>query len=354
MLEDRPETDGGGSSGATVGSRHKRRAAPTEEGTVDEKLAARPASEPLPASSRPRLLPLPGVFLVGAPRCGTTSLYKALLHHPQICAAHPKETHYFVRSTVPATEEESARYYVRRFFPHLSDRHRAMLDGSVSYLYSEEALRRIDGFDPAAKFLVMVRNPADMIHSYYHRLVYLLDEDAPTLAEAWALQAERARGRKIPKGCRDPRVLVYGEVGRLGHYVEQLFATVGRERCHVVVFDDLLARSKDVHAGVLDFIGVERDGGAIRHKNSARAYSSHWLQRFYVNPPKALVRVVDVDAIRTAKWVKRLRKRLKRRNTRRASQPPLDPAMRPILRAHFAEDIEALSGLLGRDLSHWR
>ncbi len=322
---------------------------------MNEKPDVPARTEASPSVPRLRQLPRRGVFLVGAPRCGTTSLYKALLHHPQICGAHPKETHFFVRPDLPEPIGEAARYYVRRFFPHLADNHRVMVDGSVSYLYSADALRRIDRLDPTAKFIVMARNPIDMVHSYYHRLVYLLDEDAPSFAEAWRLQAERARGQRIPKGCRDPRILAYGEVGRLGHCIGQLFATVGRERCHVVVFDDFVARSEEVHAAVLDFIGVAPDSGvAIRHKNSARAFSNPWLQRFYANPPGPLVRLVDIDAVRTAKWIKRLRKRLKRKNTRRASRPPLDPAMRPILRAHFAEDIEKLSGLLGRDLSHWR
>ena len=327
-------------------------------GAVDSRCSpavAWPASGPPQRGSPGRCLPRPGVFLVGAPRCGTTSLYQALRLNPQVCAARPKETHFFLRPARPESTDQAMRYYARRFFPHLADQHRVMLDGSVSYLYSAEALRRIDRADGHAKFIVMVRNPIDLVHSFYHRLVYLMDENAGSFAEAWGLQAQRLRGERIPRKCRDPRFLIYGEIGRLGRHLEQLFAIVGRERCHVILFDDLVGGADAVHRAALAFIGVDPDDGiAIRSKNGTRTFSSGWLQRFTVNPPRLLGRLVDIDVMMTAGWIKRVRKGLKRRNTRRAARPVLDPALRPMLQAHFAADIDLLSTLLGRDLSHWR
>ena len=37
----------------------------------------------------------PDFFLVGAPRCGTTSLSRYLAANPQVCFSRPKEPHYF-------------------------------------------------------------------------------------------------------------------------------------------------------------------------------------------------------------------------------------------------------------------
>jgi Sulfotransferase family len=37
----------------------------------------------------------PDFFLIGAPRCGTTSLSSYLANNPQVCFSRPKEPHYF-------------------------------------------------------------------------------------------------------------------------------------------------------------------------------------------------------------------------------------------------------------------
>ena len=37
----------------------------------------------------------PDFFLIGAPRCGTTSLSRYLADNPQVCFSRPKEPHYF-------------------------------------------------------------------------------------------------------------------------------------------------------------------------------------------------------------------------------------------------------------------
>jgi hypothetical protein len=42
---------------------------------------------------------LPNLFIVGAPRSGTTSLYNYLKQHPEVFMSPAKEPHYFVRAT---------------------------------------------------------------------------------------------------------------------------------------------------------------------------------------------------------------------------------------------------------------
>ena len=37
----------------------------------------------------------PNLFLIGAPKCGTTSLASYLSDHPQIFVSDPKEPHFF-------------------------------------------------------------------------------------------------------------------------------------------------------------------------------------------------------------------------------------------------------------------
>jgi hypothetical protein len=76
------------------------------------------------------------------------------------------------------------------------------------------------------------------------------------------------------------------------------------------------------------------------------------LQRFLTNPPSVLrpfARVVArVDSIR-----KLTRRSFQRFNTEYEERQPLAPELRRRLRAEFAQEVERLSELLGRDLTHW-
>ena len=297
-------------------------------------------------------------FIVGAPRCGTTSLSKILARHPEVCFSKPKETWFFVRPVKSLSRDYLERAFVQQFFPHLAGHHRVLGEGSVSLLYSPEGIERVLAFDPDARFIVMVRNPIDQVYSYHARALYMTDETVTDFAQAWDLQAERAQGRRVPSRCRDPRLLLYGEIGSLGKYVEKLFATVGRDRCHVVVFDDFVRDTGTVYADLCAFLGVVDDGRRdFPKKNDNKEFRQGFLQTVLMNPPALLIGALAVAGGGYGAAMRRtrpLRKWIKKRNTYRAHRPPLSETMRAQLRDYFRDDIGKLAGLLGRDLSHWR
>lgn len=299
-----------------------------------------------------------GVFLVGAPRCGTTAFSKALARNPQICFSKPKEPHFFTRSHPELTEAEMKEAYLRMFFPHLNNDHWVIAEGSVSYLYSPDAIKTIMAFDPAARFIAMVRNPMDMMPSYHARLLFTLDEDVRDFARAWSLQETRRAGRQIPRRCRDPRLLQYAAIGKLGEHIDRLFQTAGRERCHVVVFDDFVRDPIQVYKDTLAFIGVDYDGRTtLPQKNQNRGFKNAWLQQFVMNPPRPLARFIEKRQMKGLDWLaylRPLRRRIKKFNKVEEKRSPLPESLRQLLRTTFADDIERLSRLLNRDLSHWR
>lgn len=292
-------------------------------------------------------------FLIGAPRCGTTFVAKLLARHPQVCFSKPKEPHVFVREANPL----SPREYLHRYHPHLTRAHRVIAEGSPSYLYDPEASRRILDFDPDARFAVCVRNPVEMAPSYHARLVYTLDEDVQDFEEAWSLQAARARGERVPRRCRDARLLQYRAACSLGEQLEGLFARVERERCFVAVFDDLTANPDKVYRDLLDFMGLDHDERTeFAPKNQHREFESPRLQAYLMNPPRpvaALIGVWERHGWGTPRAYRAFQKWLKRSNTRKVARPPLGRGTREMLRATFASDVQKLSDLLGRDLSHW-
>lgn len=297
----------------------------------------------------------PSFFIVGAPRCGTTALSKALARNPRISFSKPKETHFFLEPHPNLSDAEARTLYLERYHPHLGTHHQVLGDGSVSYLYSSDAITRALRFDARAKFIVLVRNPLEMLPSYHSRMLYQLDEDIKDFAKAWALQDSRASGRNLPKRCRDPRLLQYGEVGKHGAHLERLFEVAGRDRCLVIVFDDFRRTPRLVYEQVLRFLSVDDDGQTqFSRKRETSGFKSRWLQQFVMNPPPWLWRFIELgDPAKILARLKPIRRRIKTFNTYQEARPALSPEMRSILRAYFAADLRKLSALLNRDLSHW-
>ena len=222
----------------------------------------------------------PDFFVVGAPRCGTTSLCAHLAAHPRICFSKPKEPHYFSK-LAGSGGGDLQRDYLDRCFAHRRPEHLRAGEGSVSTLYSPEAIERILALQPGARFIAMVRNPIDMLRSYHLRLLYLLEEDQQDLASAWRQQSARARGERLPPLCTEPRLLQYAEAGSLGTWLEELFRRAGREQCHTVVYDDFAADPKKVYEDVLRFLDLlpPAEPPLFRAKQRSRGYRSRWLQR---------------------------------------------------------------------------
>ncbi|MDP6909848.1 MAG: hypothetical protein QF371_10095, partial [Flavobacteriales bacterium] len=67
---------------------------------------------------------LKAVIIIGAMKCGTSSLYAYLVKHPAICGCKVKEPDYFSSDTEAAYLD---------LFPELNEGHKYVLDASTSY-----------------------------------------------------------------------------------------------------------------------------------------------------------------------------------------------------------------------------
>ena len=283
----------------------------------------------------------------------------------------PKEPHYFVLFDLDelgdAELTETVELgYLNRFFGPGWRSAELLMEGSVSYLFDADRMAPLLRLWPEARFIIAVRDPMKMLPSLHQRYLVTGDETAIDFAEAWRLVPERAAGRRIPSSCLDPRMLRYDLAGKLGDAVEHFFDVVGRERCHVVVHDDLIDRPADVYAGMLDFLGLPHDGRSeFPPVRAARGVRWHWLQRLLQRPPFA-TRLLAGRRFR-AKMAKgsgkpkssalagvmRARKRLIHWNEVPAPKVTLDRALRQQIHDTFAPDTAKLGHLIGRDLSHW-
>lgn len=300
----------------------------------------------------------PNFFIIGAPRCGTTALYTYLSEHPNIFMPEIKELHFF-SSDFPGLQKVASRSLddYLNVFAGAGEQHLAVGEASTHYMYSKVALARIREFDPSAKVIVSLRNPADFVQSLHQVNLSLLREDEADLAKAWDLQKTRREGKGIPGGCREPELVQYGELGSFGKYLEKVFEVFPKNQVLVVIFEDFIANPQTVYETILSFLGVPSDGRTeFPPVNTNYVYRSGLLARL-IHPPqivyKPLMKVFSMFGAGFMEKMGLLYNKVELLNARRVPRKPLDPALRDRLMAYFAEDIRRLSRLLDRDLSVW-
>jgi hypothetical protein len=297
-------------------------------------------------------------FIVGAPRCGTSAMASYLRRHPSICFSSPKETNFFIAPAKETAPKAMKKRFLKAFFSPEEGQTTLLGEGSVSTLYSADAIRRMDACFPEAKFIVMLRSPVEMIHSYHARLLYMRQETEEDFETAWNLQEARSAGRQIPKSCFDSRMLQYREVGSLGRYTAQLFDLVGRERCHAIIYDDFSADTLTAYRNTLAFLDLPDDKRTkLRRKNQNKTYRSGFIQALYggavLGPIAKMLARHPERLARVARLTRPIRKKFMSVNKVNAERSPLSPALEHRLRAVFREDIEQLSQIMQRDLKNW-
>ena len=298
----------------------------------------------------------PNLFIVGAPKCGTSAIAEYLGEHPAIFMSEPKEPHFFA-TDMPGHRVIDSMDGYEGIFSNATVRHHVLGEASVFYLYSRTALGNIHAFNPDAKLIAMLRNPVDMVYSMHSQALYSTDEDEPDFMQAWALQDERLARGHLPRNCRTPAILQYRSLGCYSEQVERMLSIFPEEQVKIILFDDFKRDTKAVYEDMLMFLGVPSDGRErFEVINANKRLRFWWLSNFLNNPP-SIVR----DAWRLAKHLPGLDERvaqrfydwLDRANTQVVPRVDLSLDARRMLCDFFHDDVARLSALIGRDLSKW-
>ncbi len=287
----------------------------------------------------------PNLFIVGAPRCGTTTLHFFLAQHPDVFMSSPKEPHHFCGDIHRAFEEyqggvtdplfRTEAQYMRLFDAVRDERVRG--ESSVYYLYSDEAPDRIAEFAPDARVIVMIREPIEFMRSLHAKLRWAGDEDCTSFERAIELEPRRMRGLDVPSTVRFPGLLEYTRYARFSQWIERYRERFDPERTKLILLDDFQRDPEAVFHSVLDFVGVERIPLPPRVERNANVEPRFAAITRYVRKRGARKQG------RFSRWLLRL-------NERHAPRRAIDPAMHERLKDEFRPEVERLSALFDRDL----
>lgn len=269
-------------------------------------------------------------MILGAMKCGTTTLADLLKEHPQVSFCRLKEPEFF-------SKDPDWRANIDRYHALFEQRQGALyVEASTGLTFHPHFNRGIwndlHAYNPALKFIYIVRDPIDRIVSHWMHVYQrgYIDKD-------------------LHEAIRTMPLLV--NVSRYHAQVLPFIERFGRDRVLLLDFDGLMKDRRNTLDRVAAFVGIDPAGFGTAEKHSNPSIGGDKTLHWADDPP------------RWARWVRTLtpgpfRERVWRRITRDRSRaftgkPEMSAEWMEAVIRLLESDLLRLEALLQRDLSHW-
>lgn len=194
---------------------------------------------------------LPNLFIVGAPKCGTTSLV-TLLSTGDCFVPVTKEPHFLshdIFQNIVKLEDYKKLYKKTKCA--------ITIDASTHYLYSESALEYIA--NSQAKVIILLRSPNDILHALHWEKLNQGIEDNENLSEV------------INECCREKRTLRlnYVKMAKFSGFVKKYMSSIHEDRLLILTLDQLYKDFDQTIKKLEDFLNIEIKASSLQHANKA-------------------------------------------------------------------------------------
>lgn len=234
---------------------------------------------------------IPNLFIVGAPKCGTTAWVEYLRTHPDIYISTRKEQCYFAHDLPNFRLTRTAEDYAELFRGSAGARY--IGEASVMYLFSNAAARAIRDHNPDARILIFIRDQETFLPSLHNQFLWEFAEEIEDFEQAWRMSESRPP-EKIPAGCLEPTTLDYASMGRFDEQVARYLECFPPDQVRVIRFEDWVANPRESYVEILDFLDVPDDGRTeFEPINQGMTFGSRRAARLVVAPPAWLRRLVQ-------------------------------------------------------------
>lgn len=208
----------------------------------------------------------PNLFIVGAPKCGTSSLFDWLTGHPDIRGSQLKEPFFLTDPAHPLSRRpnivhDGLEAYDTLFLPEDVDASIRM-EATTHYLFDPMARDAIADM-PDARVIIILREPAARVYSSFKYTANNLARVSPNLTFARYVALIEGRESLSPKWCSHPgsafvlkRDIEYSHYAK---YVKQWVAAVGHNRIKILLMETMINDPNAAVRSILDWLGLDPD-----------------------------------------------------------------------------------------------
>lgn len=191
-------------------------------------------------------------MVVGAQRCGTTTLHWMLRQVPGVAMPRKKEPNFFAEdASFPANGTPDYSVYHAHWDPQPAGSRRLVGEISPNVLYHKKGMDRIRAYNPDAKIVAIFRDPVERAYSSWSLQFQKRGVEALSFDRATLLEPQRISD--------DPATFPYAYLdrGRYAPQIERIRANFPSEQTLFLRFEDLADRPLETLRTLTSFLGVE-------------------------------------------------------------------------------------------------
>ena len=297
---------------------------------------------------------MPNFLIVGAAKCGTSSLHNYLNQHPDIFmpsynarGMKVKEPRFLVKEIIK-NRVHNGVWDFKEYKSLFSDvKHEKLIgESTVLYLYYyETAIKNIKHYlGNDIKIIIMLRKPVDRAFSAY---LHVSRGKKENLSFEEALKIEKERLKQNP--TLSPMVN-YQDMGMYYKMVKSYLDNF--KNVHIIFYEDFKKNTNLSVKNTFKFLNVDSNisiDTTKKHNVGGKVWRYQWLKDLFFK--KSYIKVI-IKNLLPKKLVKNIFSKIefiiKKRST------PMSKQIRKELLLSYTEDITKLEELLKIDLKHWK
>ena len=292
---------------------------------------------------------LPNLFILGAAKAGTTTLFEQLRQLPDVYFPFSKEPLFFSQDRL---YEKGLSWYANTFYKEAKG-YPVRGDASPHYLYwGEKAAPRLaQAYDEPPKMIVLLRDPVNRAYSWYWNMVREGNETL-SFEEALACEAERLQTHQGMLEKQGSMKYGYVRGSRYATQLKPFLDSFPRENFQFILYDELKDDPQTTLQVVLQFLELENTQRRFEQvqSNPAAMPRSMNLQRWLRRQSTWREWLKPLIPIKIRY---RIKEKLLQMNLRESSYPPINPKTATALREQLASEVRQLQDIIQRDLTRW-